>query len=178
MNEIGTIQRTTADDIGNALREKGVTNPLTLGGAADAIREIDTEALGRYVSDTKRTLTAKDLQGATAIGKYCFYYTDLAGIELPSTVEYIDECAFCNCWWLEDVKLNQGLRSIGLWAFESSMYLPELYIPSSVTHIESNAFDYTDALTDIYIDKPEGSIAGAPWGAYTATVHWNTPFPY
>ena len=53
--------------------------------------------------------------------------------------------------------------------------LKTVYIPSTVTILESSTFSktYQSKLEKIYIDKPENSISGAPWGApQTTQVIW------
>ena len=50
--------------------------------------------------------------------------------------------------------------------------ITQLIIPASVTDIEEDAFYDCIALETITINKPEGSISGAPWGAPNAQVVW------
>ena len=45
-------------------------------------------------------------------------------------------------------------------------------IPSSVTSIGNYAFLYSNSLRSIIVNKAEGSISGAPWGASRAVVTW------
>lgn len=57
-------------------------------------------------------------------------------------------------------------------AFFECYNLKEVYLGSGVTGIASDAFQECTNLERIYIDKPEGSVIGAPWDAYNATVIW------
>ena len=51
--------------------------------------------------------------------------------------------------------------------------LTEIFIPSTITSIDSDTFSGMFTFGgNIIIDKPEGSIEGAPWGATNATVTW------
>ena len=51
--------------------------------------------------------------------------------------------------------------------------LTEIYIPASVTEINSATFQNCPALETITINKAEGSLTGAPWGApETTQVIW------
>lgn len=68
-------------------------------------------------------------------------------IDLPSYI--INRKAFFECYNLEEVHLGSG-----------------------VTGIASDAFQECTNLKRIYIDLPQGSIIGAPWDAYNATVIW------
>ena len=58
---------------------------------------------------------------------------------------------------------------------ESSFFavpgLQTITIPASVTSIGNNAFYYCN-IAIITIDKPKGSISGAPWGAMRTEVKW------
>lgn len=49
--------------------------------------------------------------------------------------------------------------------FNNMRSLKEVVIPNGVTTIVSSTFSQTTALEKITINKPEGSISGAPWGA-------------
>ena len=48
-----------------------------------------------------------------------------------------------------------------------------LVTPFKDGKIDEEAFGW-NGLTDIYIDKAEGEIPGAPWGAENATIHYNS----
>lgn len=69
------------------------------------------------------------------------------------------------------------VTSIGESAFRECDNLTSVTIPNSVTIIGDRAFLYCSSLTNIYINKEENFISGSPWGAPSATVHWNTPLP-
>lgn len=90
----------------------------------------------------------------TSIGNSAFYYCGLETITLPNKILSILTQSFASCPNLQTVRMGNGMRSIG-----------------------GDAFQNCPALTDIYIDAPEDSISGAPWGATNATIHWNTPLP-
>lgn len=80
--------------------------------------------------------------------------------------------AFLNCYGLNSVKIPSTVTSIGAAAFQGSG-LKTIEIPSNVTTIASGAFN-TNALEKIYIDKPQNSISGSPWGATNASIIWRT----
>lgn len=110
----------------------------------------------------------------TSIPYMCFQgCTNLKNVDL-SNVKTINEYAFEKTG-ITNVVLND-IASIGSGAFEFSA-LNSITIkssnPSSIS-IYSNAFDYTDQLTDIYVSWSEGEVPGAPWGATNATIHYNT----
>ena len=50
----------------------------------------------------------------------------------------------------------------------------EINIPSTMTALPTTVFAHCTALEKITINKPEGSITGAPWGApETTQIIWN-----
>ena len=63
-----------------------------------------------------------------------------------------------------------GVSRIEEYSFYGVTNLQEIIIPSSVTTISNNVFYYYSG--KITINKAKGSISGAPWGAFYATVQW------
>ena len=64
----------------------------------------------------------------------------LKKITFPDTVTVIEENAFYSCFELSEVKLNEGLTTIGDYAFDDT-YLQNLKIPSTVETIGITAFE-------------------------------------
>ena len=81
----------------------------------------------------------------TFFGEANTYEQDL---RIPASVQTIESYAFWRCWGLAKI------RFLG-----------------TPTSISSNAFDSIDG--DIYVPWAEGAVAGAPWGATRATIHYN-----
>lgn len=122
----------------------------------------------------------------------------LESVTFSPNITKIDSSAFSQCWKLSSPIVLPNVATIGNYAFNRCDYVPYVVLPKIKT-IGSDAFLYTgdgngyirigNAITtisgssalkgfkDIYIDKPEGSISGAPWGAANATIHWNAPIP-
>lgn len=111
----------------------------------------------------------------------------LRSITMPPSVTRIGEGAFWGCNLLEHVKLNEGLKYIGLWcftysiikdiklpeslevidqgAFYSCLNLQSITVPDSVKLIARNAFHNCYALTEAYIGNSVDSIGSAAfWG--------------
>lgn len=117
----------------------------------------------------------------TSIGDNAFAECpSLVSITIPGSVEslgdYVFACDGGNKAALESVTFEtpSSLTSIGVQAFEGQWHLPSITIPSSVETIGENCFTGMDALETITINKPEGSIEGAPWGASETTqIIWN-----
>ena len=140
--------------------------------------------------------------GITDIGKYAFYDNTPNITSLPSSLENIGEYAFYqvvrgsvgDSLWT--ISLPDGLLTIGNFAFANNKYLKLTSIPGSVisigayafqnctglttitfkgtpSSIASNALTGCNNLTTINVPWAEGAVAGAPWGATNATIHYN-----
>ncbi len=68
----------------------------------------------------------------TAIKSFAFYNSGITKIELPETIAYIGDEAFCKCKFLEEINFPKSLKSIAWSAFSSC-----------------------DSLTNIIMDCPE-----------------------
>lgn len=77
-----------------------------------------------------------------------------------------------NSYKLKYVDIEEGVTKIQKDAFRMHQGLVEVNIPSSMVTMEDGVFYGCEGAFTININKPEGSIAGAPWGATNATVNW------
>lgn len=110
--------------------------------------------------------------GVETIGSYAFAGTGaLKTIAIPNSVTSIDVGAFAASG-IETISLSHNMAAIQSNLFGGCTNLRTITIPSSVTSIAPNAFSGCTSLTKIIIDKTNGSISGAPWGATNATVVW------
>jgi hypothetical protein len=89
----------------------------------------------------------------TSIGSWVFN-SDVTSVVTPNTIRTIGEGAFA-CTTLKNVSLSNSLTTIGSRAFRSTKSLTSLIIPSSVTKIESYAFEESGLIS---ITIPNGSI--------------------
>ena len=73
-----------------------------------------------------------------------------------------------------EYSVPDGVTRIEDYSFVGKPILQKIIIPDSVTAIGNNAFFYyfNYNIKEIVINKTEGSINGAPWGAISATVNW------
>lgn len=100
--------------------------------------------------------------------------TNLVDITVPSGVKAIGSSAFNGATNLKNINLPDTLTIIRGNSFNYCTSLTSIEIPSSVITIDSSAFYGCTALETITIDKPEGSIKGAPWSApETTQIIWN-----
>ena len=109
-----------------------------------------------------------DRQVPTANGVYNFIMENMFSIkfDMDYLKEYIERT-------ITSIDIPDGVTYIGNGSFYNCTSLTSITIPSSVTDIYINAFAGCASLTSITINKPEGSISGAPWNAPGhPTIQW------
>lgn len=83
--------------------------------------------------------------------------------EIPSSVEYIGQYAFDNCYEIEELIINEGVKSIDAFAFKNLRDLKKAYIPSSLETVGNSIF-YTDAQyvqnAGIYVELDQKKSTG------------------
>ena len=136
-----------------ALIQKGEIIP---DGAFSGLSNVSTVVFQTNVKEIGNSafsgcgLNSVDLNTVTKLGAYAFQFCQsLRSLTVPGSIADIPEGAFYSCLNLASVQVAAGVETI-----------------------ESNAFSGCHALTTITINKPTGSISGAPWGAPNATVTW------
>ena len=128
----------------------------------------------------------------TSIGESAFYstnYVDPTSVKIPGTVTTIREYAFRSCDF-RIIEIPEGVTTIGKQAFYSCTYCHELYLPSTLTSIGSQAFGWGN-LTKVFSstenpcelpedafdeDRYQAATLGVPVGAisnYQNTNYWN-----
>ena len=113
--------------------------------------------------------------GITSIGSSAFYNCkNLALTSLPDGITEIREYGFTLCSNLRLTYLPDGITKIGNYAFRWCDGLTTITFKGTPTSISSSAFHGCGNITDIYVPWAEGAVAGAPWGATNATIHYNT----
>lgn len=68
-------------------------------------------------------------------------------------VKYIDDYAFRNCDNLIDVRIQEGVKSIGFGAFQGCTGLKNINVPSSLETIDVKAFSGCSSLETIALDE-------------------------
>ena len=95
-------------------------------------------------------------------GKYAYlkrYAGEITEVEIPDeidghpVIEIAGNC-FANCSTLESIRLPEGLKTIGISAFEYCESLDDVTLPSSLETIQSSAFSGCKSLARITL--PEG----------------------
>lgn len=97
--------------------------------------------------------------GITKIATEAFAVKDsIQSITIPGTVALVEECAFSDCKKLENVVLQEGVKEIGDYAFDSfQSKLIHITIPASVTAIGENICNNKN--TNLVVHVTEGSYA-------------------
>lgn len=103
----------------------------------------------RHISLTKAVIPSS----ISVIREGAFYYCNsLRQVEFHPNVREIGESAF-NKSGVSDVKLPDGLKAIGKFAFLSCKNLDSIYIPDSVSRIGDGPFAYCSNLSSIEVDE-------------------------
>ena len=126
------------------------------------------ETIGRYAFEECDDLQEINLDTGSlkTIEEWAFNWSGLTSVFVPATVTRIGEGAFANCYDLERVTLNEGLTSIGAYAFEYDTMLMAITLPESLEVIGAGAFDGA-VLENIWIPKGVKSIGA---GAFRETA--------
>lgn len=156
--------------------DDATTNAEAIANIADVAGSITPEPdKTDVIKLIERNFTTFDIpEGITTIGTSAFNgAVNLTSIDIPEGVTSIYNSAFYDCLALANVGLPNGITSIGILAFGFCKLLEAIEIPNSVESIGEQCFQGCTALKTITINKAEGSITGAPWGAPSTTqVVW------
>ena len=98
------------------------------------------------------------------INNYAFNWCGLKEVKLTEGLTTIGDGAFSSCGYIEKIKLPQGLTSIGTSAFSDCQNMREINIPNSVTSLGSYVFDGCWKLESIDIPN---NITRIPSGAFS-----------
>lgn len=138
--------------------------------SGDIVIEAETIAEGAFAYC--KTITNVVLPNAISLGNTAFYQTAITSITMPK-VETIYGSAFYMSRNMTDIVLPATLKSIGATAFGYTV-LKTVTFEGTPESISTNAFTGSNQLIDIYVPWSEGAVAGAPWSATKATIHYNS----
>ena len=110
----------------------------------------------------------------TTIENHAFYdCLKLSQISFPSQLDTIDDQAFNGCTALKSIIFPTMIKKISNMAFYKCTNLETVTFQGTPTSIASTAFGSCSKLTTINVPWAEGAVAGAPWGATNATIHYS-----
>lgn len=109
--------------------------------------------------------------GVSSIGGGAFSGSGIETLYIEDGLQSLAAGSLSGMSNLKDIRLPNTLSNIDSGAFSADTALTKIFIPNSVTTIAAGVF--SNSLKEIIIDKPEGSISGAPWGANSeCTITW------
>lgn len=106
-------------------------------------------------------------EGLTQIGYGTFENCyALASLELPESLETIDNYSFYNCSSLQSIEFPRSLRKIGCSAFSGCSSLSSITIPEFVYNLDADAFNGCTSLKKVIIEDGEEDLFTnrAPFG--------------
>jgi len=116
-------------------------------------------------------------EGTTLIADEAFFLLwDLSAVNLPSSLRYIGDGAFCSCHGLRDVVIPEGVTHIGDTAFWLNDDLQSVTLPIGLQYIGYKAFDDSAFLASVANENtPLGYINGYIIGTHSSLVDAELP---
>ena len=152
---------------------KSITIPSTVeeigGGAFVDIEVSVADGNKRYEvidnclieKDTKRLVSGNVNSvipfGIKEIDRGAFYKSKIESLEIPGSIERIEEATFIYCSKLKTVVLNEGLREICESAFKGTK-IESIVIPATVTKIHGDS--YNKIVFEVAEDNPNYEVIG------------------
>ena len=96
--------------------------------------------------------------GIKEIDRHAFYKSKIESLEIPGSIERIEEATFIYCSKLKTVVLNEGLKEICESAFEGTK-IESIVIPSTVTKIHGDSFN--KIIFEVAKDNPNYEVVGS-----------------
>ena len=163
----------------------------------EGLKEIKEGTFGDCVN-----LKTFDLKNITSIGREAFDNTGLTRLELPSSLEEIEQYAFrnCNnlthvtipsnvsqvrraafqgCKSLQTIVVSEGVKYIDDYAFYDCGNLISVSLPKSVRYLGNGTFNIYDESLNIYYAGTESQFKQiAQDASYYPNVYYNTTYLY
>ena len=144
---VNIYAQSATETVKDGLRYVLLQGNIAAVGAANEVREtITSVVIPDSVEIGGVTVPVERIDGF-------FDCKELKSVVLPATAKEIFNYAFENCEKLESITMNEGLLSIGLYAFEACKSLESIEIPSTVSEIYESAFKNCRKLADIRIGE-------------------------
>lgn len=143
------IREYTVSNIDATFMVDGIMYRL-VDNTLENVVEVTTGSEIKEVIDIPETIDHNDVQyTVVGIRNSAFYgRSDNSNFTrkyvIPKTVKSIGDHAFYDNYYVEEIELNEGLETIGYYAFGYNYSLSEIYIPSTVVNIGDYAF-YNDS---------------------------------
>lgn len=145
----------------NAFKENSYLKSVTMG---ENITHIGDYAF--YECENLEAVVLND--GVETIGAFAFTRINLYDVDLPDSLQTLDNGAFWQCTQLTEITIPDSVVSIGKNAFRQCENLEKLTVGSSVETIGDEAFLWCRALRTI---EYQGTVA--QWSSITKEKDWN-----
>lgn len=177
MNDYVIMPREDYADICDAVREKTKkSGTLKSGDIAGEIQSIpaggggDGSSFAEFISGTSENVELP--YGTTAIRNYSFFKNSIIkSVSIPETVTSIGVESFRECSGLTSVEIPASVTTVGYRAFWYDMGLTTVIFRGTPNEIKNDAF-LSSGVLDIYVPWAEHAVSNAPWGAVSATIHY------
>ena len=162
-----------ADSIRNGLGSNITMKPNEMSGQIDKIsldKKHYDELLGDY-----RNIILPDSTVTIPISMFEGRQT-LTAIRIPPSANRLQANSFKNCTRLRSIVL-QNITQLGSSdTFSGCSNLAAVFFKKIPNNIPASTFANTTKLKKIYVPWSLGQIDGAPWGAQSATIIYNTDY--
>lgn len=115
-------------------------------------------------------------EGITALTNTFCFCRELTTIHGDLSEVTMLNGAFRGCSALTEIPYMPNLDVIQANSFNGCTGLTSVNLYKKPTTLATTAFTGCTNLRDLYVSFSEGEVAGAPWGAANATIHYNTQF--
>ncbi len=88
-------------------------------------------------------------EGITGIGEYAFANLGVKKVDMPNTVQVMEEGAFYNCCFLKEIIFPKDLKELGKEAFYDCSLLEKVVLPSKLERCPASVFSGCIMLTEI-----------------------------
>ncbi len=106
-----------------------------------------------------KNVVSLDLNNVTIVGSYAFSYLGITSLDTKNVVS-IGYDAFYSLKNMEELTLNEALKTIGDYAFYEASSLTSIVIPANVKTVGQGAFYYAKNLESITIEEGVEKIYG------------------
>ena len=90
--------------------------------------------------------------GITSIEDNCFRSRYVKSLKLPQGIRTIGDYAFADCGYLETINIPEGVQTIGKFAFADCYSIKELHFPQSLVELGDG---FLSCRQTIHIDSPQ-----------------------
>lgn len=134
-------------------------------------------AVGQQFFQDRARLQTVDLPECTQVGDNAFDgCSSLQGFDFGK-IAWLGDGAFQNCTSLPSELHFPALTHIGGYVFYGCSQIQKLYFQQRWDEVPwTDPFSEMEGLTDVYVPWSEGELEGAPWGADSATIHYDTQY--